>query len=152
MDNSPNLTPHLVVSNAAAAIDFYKAAFGAVEVARHVVPNTTKIMHASLTINGRPLMLNDDFSAEMKQPPETPEALGGSPVTLHLQVPDADAAWAKAMAAGGEVLHPLANQFWGDRYGVLKDPFGHKWSIGQTISSPTPVETEEKAIKAFAAR
>jgi len=150
MDNSPNLTPHLVVSNAAAAIDFYKAAFGAVEVARHVVPNTTKIMHASLTINGRPLMLNDDFSAEMKQPPETPEALGGSPVTLHLQVPDADAA--KAMAAGGEVLHPLANQFWGDRYGVLKDPFGHKWSIGQTISSPTPVETEEKAIKAFAAR
>jgi len=50
------------------------------------------------------------------------------------------------------VLHPLANQFWGDRYGVLKDPFGHKWSIGQTISSPTPVETEEKAIKAFAAR
>ena len=152
MENSPDLTPHLVVSNAAAAIDFYKAAFGAVEVARHVVPNTTKIMHASLTINGRPLMLNDDFAAEMKKPSETPEALGVSPVTLHLQVPDADAAWAQAMAAGAGVIHPLANQFWGDRYGVLKDPFGHKWSIGQTISSPTPVETEEKAIKAFAAR
>jgi len=137
--------PHIVVSNAAAAIDFYKQAFGATEVARHVAPNSNKIMHAMLAINDGHLILNDDFSESMGQKPSTPEALGGTPLTLHLQVADANAAWAKAIAAGAEVTFPLKDQFWGDRYGQLRDPFGHKWSIAQTIAKPTAEEVEKGA-------
>ena len=150
MSENPTLTPHIVVSNAAAAIDFYKAAFGAVETGRHLAPNSNKVMHATLKINGSVLMLNDDFSGSMSCKSETPEALGGSPVTLHLEVADADAAWAKALAAGAKVKYPLADQFWGARYGQLSDPFGHYWSISQTISNPTPAEMEEAAKAAFA--
>lgn len=152
MSGPSNVIPHLVVSNAAAAIDFYKSAFGAEEIARHTAPGTDKIMHAHLRINGGDLMLNDDFCAQMGQKSETPEALGGSPVTLHLQVPDADAVWGQALAAGAEVSFPLADQFWGDRYGQLRDPFGHKWSIGQTIRTLSPQEMEAAAKEAFAAQ
>jgi PhnB protein len=150
MSQTLNLSPHFAVSNAAAAIDFYKAAFGAVETVRHLAPNSGKIMHASLKIANHDLMLNDDFYAEMGQKSETAEALGGCPVTFHLQVEDADAAWAKAVAAGATVKMPLKDQFWGDRYGMLRDPFGLYWSIGQTIAKPTPAEVEEAAKAVFA--
>jgi len=150
MSDQPTFVPYIVVSNAAAAIDFYKAAFGAVELARHAAPNTNKLMHASLSINGGVLMMCDDFCAAMGEKSQTPEALGGSPVTFHLQVEDANAAWAKALAAGAEVKMPLADQFWGDRYGQLRDPFGFYWSVGQSISKPTPAEIEERAKTAFA--
>jgi PhnB protein len=150
MDERPTFAPYLVVSNAAAAIDFYKSAFGAVELVRHLAPGTNKIMHAGLVIHGGQLMLCDDFSSMGHGKNETPEALGGSPVTFHLRVDDADAAWAKAVAAGAEVTMPLADQFWGDRYGQLRDPFGHKWSIGQTKSAPSEAEIEEGAKAAFA--
>ncbi|MGA2675164.1 MAG: VOC family protein, partial [Terracidiphilus sp.] len=79
----------------------------------------------------------------------TPETLGGSPVTFHLVVKDADAVWAKALAAGAVVTMPLADQFWGDRYGQLRDPFGHNWSIGQPIVKRTHAEIEEAAKTAF---
>ncbi len=150
MSQNPTLTPHIVVSNAAAAIDFYKAAFGAVETARHMQPNSNKIMHASLNINGGVLMLNDDFSDSMGCKSETPEALGGSPVTFHLEVPDADAAWAKALDAGATVKFPLKDQFWGARYGQVSDPFGHYWSISQAIAQPSQAEMEKGAKEAFA--
>jgi PhnB protein len=145
------LIPHLVVSNAASAIDFYKQAFGAVELARHLVPNSSLIMHAHLIINDGHLMLNDDFSTTMGSKSETPEALGGSPVILHLQVEDADSVWNTAVAAGATVVLPLADQFWGDRYGQLRDPFGHKWSIGQTKQKLTQAEIEEASKAAFQA-
>jgi len=145
MSECTSFVPHIVVSNAAKAIDFYKRAFGATEKARFAAPGTSKIMHASLEINGGHLFLSDDFSESVGQEPTTPEALGGSPVTLHLQVQDADAAWKKAVAAGAEVSMPLADQFWGERYGQLRDPFGHKWSISQTVSKPTAEELERGA-------
>lgn len=150
MSENLSLTPHIVVSNAAAAIDFYKAAFGAEELVRHTAPGSEKVSHASLRINGGMLMLNDDFSDLMNCKSETPEALGGSPVTFHLEVTDADAAWAKALAAGAQVKFPLKDQFWGARYGQVKDPFGHYWSIAQTIATPTQAEIEEGAKEAFA--
>jgi PhnB protein len=149
MSDNPTFIPYIVVSNAAAAIDFYKAAFGAVELARHAAPNTDKLMHASLNIHGGVLMMSDDFSGSTGGKSETPEALGGSPVTFHLAVEDADAAWAQAVAAGAEVTMPLADQFWGDRYGQLRDPFGHKWSIGQSKSKPTKEEVQEAAKAVF---
>jgi PhnB protein len=149
MSDRPSFAPYLVVSNAAAAIDFYKKAFGATELARHAAPGTNKVMHAHLEIHGGNLFLADDFSSQMGGKSETPEALGGSPVTFHLQVDNADVAWAQAVAAGAQITMPLADQFWGDRYGQLRDPFGHKWSIGQTKSTPSQGEIEEAAKAAF---
>jgi PhnB protein len=128
----PPLIPYLVVSNAAAAIDFYKDAFGAVELARQQAGDSAMIAHAHLRINGGSIMLSDDFSEMMGGKSMTPEALGGSPVTLHLQLADVDRFWDRAVAAGATVAMELADQFWGDRYGQVVDPFGHKWSIGQT--------------------
>jgi len=149
MSECMSFVPHIVVSNAASAIDFYKQAFGATEVARHMAPDSNKIIHALLAINGGHLILNDDFSEMMGQKPSTPEALGGTPLTLHLQVADADAAWAKAVRAGGEIVFPLKDQFWGDRYGQLRDPFGHKWSIAQTVAKPSSREMEQGARESF---
>ena len=150
MTDRPSFAPYLVLSNAAAAIDFYKNAFGAVELVRHSAPGTDKLMHVHLLIHGAHLFLADDFAAQMGTKSETPEALGGSPVTFHLQVADADASWNQAVNAGAEITMPLADQFWGDRYGQLRDPFGHKWSIGQTKSAPTQDEIEKAAKEVFA--
>ena len=149
MSALPPLLPYLTVSDGAAAIEFYKKAFGAAEHEVHHAPGSTKIMNAHLSINGGVFMLSDDFSEQFGGTSSTPEALGGSPVTLHLQMEDVDAAWAKAVAAGAIVTMPLADQFWGDRYGQLKDPFGHKWSMAQTKASLTKSEIEEAAKGSF---
>jgi PhnB protein len=122
------VTPHITIRDrrAAEAIDFYKKAFGAEELMRHP-SDDGRLMHAHLRINGGSVMLNDDF-------PEHggPSAPPGS-LALHLNVPDADAAWKQALDAGAEVRFPLGDQFWGDRYGQVKDPFGFIWSIGAPI-------------------
>jgi PhnB protein len=149
MSALPPMPPYLTVSDGAAAIAFYKKAFGAVEHEVHHAPESTKIMNACLSINGGVFMLSDDFSAQFGGASSTPDALGGSPVTLHLQVEDVDAAWAKAVGAGATVTLPLADQFWGDRYGQLKDPFGHKWSMAQTKTSLSKSEIEEAAKTSF---
>ena len=149
MSERPTFAPYLTVSNAAAAIDFYKLAFGAIELARHPAPGTDKIMHAHLVVHGGHLLLSDDFSQMAGRRSETPEALGGSPVTFHLQTDNADAVWEKAVAAGAEITMPLADQFWGDRYGQLRDPFGQKWSVGQALRTPSQEEIEEGAKAAF---
>jgi PhnB protein len=126
------VTPHLMIADrrAVEAIEFYTRAFGAREL--HRVPSDDgRIMHCHLTINGGSLMLNDDF----------PEYRGGNEVqppqgvTLHLQVEDADALWTQAVAAGATVTMPLEDQFWGDRYGQVQDPFGHRWSIGAPVKA-----------------
>src|SRR6201994_4695359 len=133
---SQSLTPYLTVSNAAAAIGFYKKAFGAEEVVRHLAPDGKQLMHAHLKVLGTDLMLADDFPEHMGRS-RTPEAFGGSPVTLHLHTDDVNTLWANAVAAGAKVTMPLADQFWGDRYGQFTDPFGHSWSAGQTVKKMT---------------
>jgi len=145
------LSPHLVVSDAAAAIAFYKQAFGATELGRHLAPDGKRIMHAALLVNSATVMLNDDFPEYGNGKSSTPEALGGTPVILHLQVQDADAAFNQALAAGANVKVPLADQFWGDRYGQLQDPFGHVWSIGATKKQMTGEELEKAAQEHFKA-
>jgi len=139
------LTPHLNVANAAAFIDFLKAAFGAVELSRAAGPGG-KIMHALMRVGDSPLMLADDFGAEMNLPPM---AQGRLPLVLNLYVPDADALWAQAVAAGCQVTFPLADQFWGDRYGQLCDPFGFVWAIATHLEDPTPAELQERQAKAM---
>ena len=124
-DGMHSLTPHLVCRGAAAAIDFYGRAFGAIERFRLPAPNG-KIVHACVQIGDSQLFLVDEMPEHGAHGPQT---LKVTPVTIHLQVEDADAAFARAMRAGAMVTMPLADMFWGDRYGQVVDPFGHHWSI-----------------------
>ena len=144
----PPLTPYLTVSDAAAAIAFYVNAFGAEEIERALTPDGQKIMHAEVAINGGMVMLSDDFP-ESPTEVSTPEALGGSPVTLHLSVDEPKALWERAVAAGAEVTMPLERQFWGALYGRLRDPFGHHWSIISEAEPVTDEELREGASEAF---
>lgn len=123
------ITPHLVCSDAAAAIEFYKEAFGATEMFRLAGPDG-KLMHAMVRIGDSPLMLMDQFE-EMGA--KGPKLLTGSPVTIHLSVTDADASFRRAQASGATVRMPIADMFWGARYGVLEDPYGHLWSIATQV-------------------
>lgn len=124
-ENHHTLTPFLTVRDAARAIEFYKQAFGAKERGVMKGPDG-KVMHAELMIGDSIIMLSDEF-------PEfgavSPQTLGGSPMGLHIYVDGVDAAFDRAVQAGAQVEMPVMEQFWGDRYGRLKDPFGHKWSI-----------------------
>ena len=124
-----SVTPHLVCAGAASAIEFYTKAFGAVEAGRLPGPDG-RIMHAAIRIGDSTVMLVDEM-------PEWgalgPKSLKGSPVTIHLYVDDVDACVARAVQAGAKVTMPVADQFWGDRYGKLEDPFGHHWSVGTHI-------------------
>jgi PhnB protein len=135
----PSVSPHLVVGDGAAAIDFYVKAFDAVELGRVPGPDG-RLMHAALQINGSTVMLNDDFPEYNDGKSSTPSALGGTPVTIHLTVTDVDAKFQQAIDAGATVIAALEDQFWGDRYGVLRDPFGHHWSLGQPVREVSPEE------------
>jgi len=134
-----SLTPHLICAGAAEAIEFYKKAFNAVELVRLPGPQG-KLMHASLRIGDSTLMLVDEM-------PDCgalgPKSLKGSPITVHLYVPDVDATVAQAVAAGAKVTMPVADMFWGDRYGQLEDPFGHRWSVATHKREVTPEEMQE---------
>ena len=134
-----SVTPHLVCAGAADAIDFYKKAFNAVEVARLPGPGG-KLMHAAIRIGDSSIMLMDEFT-EMGA--FGPKSLKGSPVTIHLYVEQADAVFERAVAAGAKVKMPIADMFWGDRYGVLEDPFGHYWSIATHMREVTPEEMQK---------
>ncbi len=142
----PPITPYLVVSDAAGAVEFYKKAFGAVQDGEaHLMPNTNKIMHVRVLINGGLVMLSDDFSEQMGGGSMTPESLGGSAVTLALQMEDVQSFWDKAVAGGATVVFPLADMFWGDRYGQVTDPYGHKWSMSQTLKVMSDEEMQRAA-------
>ena len=138
------VTPHLVCANCAAAIEFYKKAFGAIEVMRSPMPDG-KIGHAQLRIGDSPLFLADEFPDYGSH---SPLSLKGSPVTIHLSVPNVDEIWNSARAAGATVRMELADMFWGDRYGQLDDPFGHRWSMATHLRDVSPAEMEE-AMKAM---
>ncbi|HAT29767.1 MAG TPA: glyoxalase [Janthinobacterium sp.] len=133
------ITPHLVCANAAAAIDFYKKAFGAEEQGRLTGPDG-KLAHAMLRIGDSSLMLADEYPNWGSVSPNT---LKGSPVTIHLYVSNVDAAFERAVAAGATVKMPVADMFWGDRYGVLTDPFGHHWSMATHTRDVSPADMEK---------
>lgn len=144
------LIAHLVVDNATAAIDFYKQAFAAEEVCRMNSPDGGKIMHAELTIDGKPFYVCDDFPEYCGGKSRTPQSLGASTCTLHRYTPDCDAAIERAAAAGATVTAPPTDTFWGDRYGKVTDPFGHEWSFATHLSDPTPEEMAAAAKATFA--
>src|ERR1700710_1219463 len=145
-DGYHTVTPHLVCAGASDAIAFYKKAFGAAELMRLPTPEG-RVMHASIRIGDSIVMLNDEF-------PEMgavgPKALKGSPVTIHLFVDDVDTSFKRAVKAGATVKMPLQDMFWGDRYGLLEDPFGHNWSMATHKANLTHKEIQEAAKNACA--
>ena len=138
-DGMHSMTPHIVCDGAAAAIEFYKKAFDAVEEVRLPAPNG-KLMHARIRICGSALMMAEEAPEWNALGPKT---LKGTPVTIHLYVENADAFFKQAVDAGATVKMPLADMFWGDRYGVLVDPFGHNWSIATHIRDVTADEMKQ---------
>ena len=140
-----SVTPYLIVKDAAAAIEFYKAAFGATELFRMAKPEGG-IGHAEIKIGNSHVMLADEcpeFGAR------SPQTLGGSPVSLLLYVEDVDAVAAQAKRIGASVLRPVEDQFYGDRSGMFADPFGHIWNIATHKEDVSPEELNERASAAF---
>ncbi|HEY7307273.1 MAG TPA: VOC family protein [Bryobacteraceae bacterium] len=138
------VTPYLVLSNAGSAIDFYKQAFGAKELARMATPDG-KIGHAELKIGDSVIMLSDEMMGN-----RSPQSLGGSPVSIFLYVDNVDSVFNQAIKAGAKGDMPPADMFWGDRYAKLTDPFGHLWGIATHIEDVAPQEMEKRAKEAMA--
>jgi len=145
-DGFNTITPHLIVQDAARAIEFYKKAFGAEEKTRHMTPDGKTIMHASLRIGNSMLMLANEF------PPMcvSPKTRGGTSASLHLYVENADTAFDRAVKAGCTVKMPISDQFWSDRYGQVEDPFGHQWSIATHKQDFSDEQIAANAQAAFA--
>ena len=146
------VTPQLTLDNASRAIDWYKKAFGAVEVSKAVGPDG-KVMHADLKIGNSHVMMNDVMGEEGKGP----KAFGGSPASLWLYVQDCDALFKRAVAAGGKVTEhgEMTDQFWGDRSGTFIDPYGYTWSIATHKEDLTPQEMkhrQDEFMKQFATK
>lgn len=142
-DGMHSLTPHLICAGAADAIEFYKRAFNAVDLARLPGPDG-KLMHAAVRIGDSTLMLVDE---NPQWGALGPKALKGSPVTIHLYVGDVDATVAQAVAAGAKITMPVADMFWGDRYGQLEDPFGHRWSVATHMRDLSAEEIKQGMAK-----
>ncbi len=127
-------------------MDFYKRAFGAREIMRMATPNG-KISHAEIQIGDSMIMLSEEMPGSENK---SPRSLGGSPVGIFLYVDDVDSVFKQAQSAGAKVEMPLADQFWGDRYGKLVDPFGHSWSVATHKEDVSPEEMKERAEQAMA--
>ena len=146
-DGYHTITPHLVIKGASEAIEFYKRAFGAQEHCRMPMPcaeGKVQIGHAELQIGDSRLFLTDEFPEYGSVGPN-----GSSPVTIHLYVEDVDGVFDQATKAGAEVTMPVADQFWGDRFGKLVDPFGHHWSIATHLEDLSRQELERRQVAAF---
>jgi len=143
-DGYHTATPYLIVNDAALAIEFYKEAFGATELLRMAKPDG-KIGHAEIRIDDSTIMLADEFP-EMGA--RSPQSFGGSPVSIFLYVENVDAVFAQTVAAGAVVQRPVADQFYGDRMGGVKDPFGHAWYIATHVEDVSPEEMRKRAATA----
>jgi len=137
--------PHLTTKGAAKAIDFYKKAFGATELNRFAMPDGS-IMHATIKIGNGVVMLNDEFPQFGSIAPQS----GGSPVFMMMYVPDVDATFKRAVDAGAQVKMPVEDQFWGDRYGLIVDPFGHYWEIATHKEDLSRNELQKRAAAHYA--
>ena len=140
-----SVTPHLVIKDCAKAIDFYKKALGAKELYRSLMPNG-RVMHAMIQIGNSFVMMADEFPDMGSVGPTT---LGGTSTSLHIYTEDADALYKQAIDAGATPIMPIADMFWGDRYGQIKDPFGHRWDIATHKKDVSPEEMEKMAKEMF---
>jgi len=141
-----SVTPHIVVKGAKAAMDFYKKAFGAEEVMCIPAPDGS-VMHAEIQLGNSRVMIAEE---NPQMGCQSPKSLGGSPITVHLYVNDVDSVVNQAVKAGATPVMPITDMFWGDRYGMVTDPFGHKWSVATHTEDLTPEQIGERMAKAFA--
>lgn len=137
-----SLTPALTVHDAAGAIEFYKKAFGATEVRRAIAPDGQKVWHAELQFGDSRLMLSDEFPDAGGS--GSPRTLGGTPTTVWMYVEDVDAVFEAAIAAGATSLMAVETQFWGDRFGALEDPFGHRWAVATRVEDVSEEEQRRR--------
>jgi PhnB protein len=149
MNQQDQFIPHLIVSNGPAAVEFYKAAFGAEPGHQMMAQDGKRLMHGELQLDGHKVFVSDEFGANEGGSCKSPETLGGTGVRVTLLVDDADATVARAVAAGAHVLMPVQDMFWGGRYGKIVDPFGHEWGINQQLKEQTVDETERQANEFF---
>jgi PhnB protein len=150
MTRPDQFIPHLIVSDGAAALKFYREVFGGEEGHTMMAPDGRRVMHGELKLDGHLLFISDEFTAEEGGKCRTPESLGGSTVRITLQTDDPDGVVERAVARGAEVIMPLADMFWGARYGQIRDPFGHIWGINQQLQEQTEEETEQAAADFYA--
>jgi len=143
LEDFHTITPHLVVRDAAQAVAFYTRAFGAEERYRNLAPNGESIVHSELLLGDSRFFVNEEFPDHDQH---SPIHYGGTAVTLHLYVSDVDTLFIRAVNAGAEIIIELADQFWGDRYGRLRDPFGHEWSLASRIEDLSPDEIHQRAV------
>jgi PhnB protein len=140
------LTPRLVVREASRAVEFYRRAFGAEELGERFLGPKGEVIHAELQIGDSVVMITEDSDPDA--PAKSPQALGGVTAIMATYWPDVRAAWKRAVEAGAEVLYPLEDQFYGERGGRLRDPFGQQWILSQRLEVLTPKEMRERAAKA----
>ena len=145
-DGFHTATPSIVVNSSNDAIEFYKKAFGANEIYRFPAPDG-KIMHAMIQIGDSYIMMNDEFPGMGARAPGT---IGGTPVTIHLFVEDADKIFNQAVAAGATITMPIMDAFWGDRFGTVTDPYGHSWAIATHQKDMSPEEMKKASEEFFA--
>lgn len=144
-----SITPYLVVKDAAQAIEYYKKVFGATEILRMDQPNG-KVGHAELKIGNSHIMLADE-NPKMGEGYTSAATIGATPVSLYLYIPDVDRVVERAVREGAKLLKPVQDQFYGDRSGFIRDPFGHLWGIATHIEDVAPKELQERAKKAMQA-
>jgi len=144
-DGFHSATPSLVVSDSKKAIEFYKKAFGAKEIYQFPGPNG-KIMHAMIQIGDSIIMMSDEFP---DMGAKSPKSIGGTPITIHLYVANADEMFNQAVNAGAKVIMPIMDAFWGDRYGLVVDPDGHSWAIATHKKDMTPEEMRKAGEEFF---
>jgi PhnB protein len=142
------VTPHIVCKGAAEAMAFYQKAFGAELGEKAMTPDGKRLLHGQIRIGDSHVMLADEFPEHGAL---SPASLGGTPVTIHLYVEDADAFVNRAAEAGAKVIQPVQDAFWGDRYGQVEDPYGHRWSVATHTRDVSPQEMAEAACKMFSA-
>lgn len=139
MAKESKVVPHLTISNATKALEFYKSALGAKIVRKMPAEDGKRLMHAEMTVNGHAVMMHDDFPEYNGGKSTTPEALGGVSIAIHVSLKrpkDVDAWIERAGKAGAKVSMPAADMFWGDRYGQVMDPFGYRWAFGAPLPKP----------------
>lgn len=144
-DGFNTLSPHAVVKDGVAAIEFYKKAFGAEEVCRMPGPDGAGVMHAELRIGNSTLMIAEEYPGCT----QSPQSLGATTVELHIYCEDAERVFQRAIDAGATATMPVSEMFWGDRYGKLKDPFGHEWGVATHVEDVTPEECAKRAAEFF---
>ena len=150
MHREDQFIPHLIVSDGLAALKFYKEVFGAEEGDNMMAPDGKRLMHGEIVLDGHKLFLSDEFTAAEGGSCKMPQTLGGTCVRITLQTDDADALVERAVLHGARVLMPVADMFWGARYGKIIDPFGHEWGINQQQKELSKEETDATAAEFFA--